>query len=104
MSDDDGSAFDDEDGADGGGDGLGFDILSKNRDASDKFIEVKTTKLSRQSPFFFTRNEMNFSIEQEKRFHLYRVIEFDSTPKLFTLNGSLKSMCRYEAELYKGYF
>jgi len=86
------------------GDGLGFDILSKNIDGSDKFIEVKTTKLSRQSPFFFSKNEMTFSIEQNQRFHLYRVFEFDKAPKLFTLNGSLKTICRYDTELYKGYF
>jgi len=86
------------------GDGFGFDILSRNRNGSDKFIEVKTTKLSKQAPFYFSRNEMDFSIEESKNFHLYRVFEFEHAPKLFTLNGRLNKICNYQAETYKGYF
>jgi len=41
------------------GDGLGFDILSCNPNGSDKYIEVKTTKLTKEAPFYFTQNELN---------------------------------------------
>jgi hypothetical protein len=43
------------------GDGAGFDILSRNLNGSDKYIEVKTTQLGKESPFFFTRTELAFS-------------------------------------------
>jgi hypothetical protein len=86
------------------GDGLGFDILSRNTNGTDKYIEVKTTKLSKEAPFFFTKNEMQFSVERARDFHLYRVFQFDSTPRLFTLNGSLDKVCRSEAEVYRGFF
>jgi hypothetical protein len=35
------------------GDGAGFDILSKYPNGKDKFIEVKSTKLSKEAPFYF---------------------------------------------------
>ncbi|HLF65933.1 MAG TPA: DUF3883 domain-containing protein [Saprospiraceae bacterium] len=37
-------------------DGAGFDILSRNDNGSDRYIEVKTTKLSKETPIFFTKN------------------------------------------------
>lgn len=35
------------------GDGLGFDILSKNTNGTDRYIEVKATKLTKEAPFYF---------------------------------------------------
>ncbi len=35
------------------GDGLGFDILSKNTNGTDRYIEVKSTKLTKEAPFLF---------------------------------------------------
>jgi hypothetical protein len=43
------------------GDGTGFDILSKHLDGKDKYIEVKTTKPGKETPFYFSRNELTFS-------------------------------------------
>lgn len=52
------------------GDGTGFDILSKYSNGADKYIEVKATKLSKEAPFFFTRNELQFSLDHSNDFHL----------------------------------
>lgn len=86
------------------GDGLGFDILSKNLNGTDKYIEVKTTKLSKETPFYFSSNEYNFSIEQGLNYHLYRVFDFNKTPKMFMLNGQFDTFCRMEPTSYIGKF
>ncbi|NJK85262.1 MAG: DUF3883 domain-containing protein [Bacteroidales bacterium] len=54
------------------GDGAGFDILSRNLDGTDKYIEVKTTRLGKETPFFFTKNESDFS---DKHFSNYNYID-----------------------------
>jgi hypothetical protein len=86
------------------GDGTGFDILSKNPDGSDKYIEVKTTKLIKETPFFFTINELQFSIENRERYHLYRVFNFEQAPKMFIKDGDFSTICKSSPVVYKGYF
>lgn len=86
------------------GDGCGFDILSKNIDGTDKYIEVKTTTLSKETPFFFSRNELLFSQEKTLNYYLYRLYNFENTPKLFFKNGGLNSMCQSVPIKFKGYF
>jgi hypothetical protein len=86
------------------GDGLGFDILSKNLNGTDKFIEVKTTKLSKEAPFFFSVNELNFSIENESDFNLYRVFNFNNLPQMFQLQGRYDNFCRVEPQQFMGRF
>jgi hypothetical protein len=86
------------------GDGYGFDILSRNLDGSDKYIEVKTTKLIKETPFFFTINELQFSVENKERYHLYRIFNFDQEPKMFTRNGDFTTICRSVPIAFKGYY
>ena len=86
------------------GDGMGFDILSKNLNGTDKYVEVKTTKMGKDSPFYFTVNEYNFSIEKGTDFHLYRVFDMNKEPRLFTLNGQFDTFCRIEPTHYIGRF
>lgn len=86
------------------GDGLGFDILSKNLNGTDKYIEVKTTRLGKETPFYFSSNEFSFSIEHAKNFHLYRLYDFEDKVGMFTKNGSFKDICNYKATNYRGYF
>ena len=85
-------------------DGAGFDILSKNDDGSDRYIEVKTTKLTKYTPIFFTGNEYQFSKDNRPNFHLYRVFNFADKPKLFELRGSFDDFCKKEPVLYTGRF
>ena len=86
------------------GDGSGFDILSRNYDGSDKYIEVKTTKLSKDTPFFFTINELQFSIEHKERYYLYRVFNFYESPRMFIKDGDFKTICKSSPIVFKGYF
>lgn len=85
------------------GDGAGFDILSKDKSGKDKYIEVKTTKLSKETPFFFTKNEMDFSVVRSDKYHLYRVFNFAKEAKMFIKQGSLSSICHYYPISFKGY-
>lgn len=86
------------------GDGLGFDILSKNNNGTDRYIEVKTTKLSKHSPIFLTRNELKFSVENSSNFYLYRIFDFSVKPKAFILNGRFEDFCIIEAISFQGNF
>ncbi|WP_319591648.1 DUF3883 domain-containing protein [uncultured Draconibacterium sp.] len=67
------------------GDGAGYDILSRNPDGSQKYIEVKTTKLSKETPIYFSRNELDFSVNHRKRYYLYRVFNFEKNPRFLKL-------------------
>ncbi len=40
------------------GDSAGFDILSFDENGKEKFIEVKTTQMGKEVPFYFTHNEL----------------------------------------------
>lgn len=86
------------------GDGSGFDILSRNLDGSDKYIEVKTTKLSKDTPFFFTINELQFSIEHKERYYLYRLFNFEQSPRMFIRDGDFNAICKSSPIVFKGYF
>ena len=58
------------------GDGLGYDVRSFDESGRDRFIEVKTTAWGKETPFFISRNELDFSKAFADQFHLYRVFEF----------------------------
>lgn len=86
------------------GDGAGFDILSKNINGTDKYIEVKTTKLGKETPFFFSRNELLFSKDKYDDYHLYRLFNFNENVKMFVKRGGLDTICTSVPMTFKGYF
>lgn len=87
------------------GDGAGFDILSKNTDGSDRFIEVKSTTLGKETPIFFTQRENDFSEANPGQFHMYRVFELKGRPKMFQRTGTFSSFCSEIRPLtFKGTF
>lgn len=86
------------------GDGLGYDILSKNENGTDRFIEVKTTKLSKETPIYISRTEVRFASKVLKEFYLYRVYNFDTNPKLFIKNGEYERFCTLIPQSFKGHF
>ncbi len=71
------------------GDGAGFDIRSYEANGSDRFIEVKTTKYGKYSPFFVSENELRFSEKHQDNYHLHRIFQFKKNPHLFSLPGSV---------------
>jgi len=75
------------------GDGLGFDVLSFEPDGRERFIEVKTTAFGKQTPFYISRNEVEFSKVYAPQFRLYRLFEFRRTPRMFALEGSVSERC-----------
>src|SRR5690606_3570545 len=86
------------------GDGLGFDIRSWSENGKDRFIEVKSTKLTKEAPIFFTNSEYTFARDHRDRFYLYRVFNLQKDPKLFMVQGAYDEFCRHTPIQYKGYF
>ena len=83
---------------------MGFDILSKNNNGSDRFIEVKTTKLPKETPIYFSRNEWKFAMLKDREFFLYRVFNFKDNPRFFIKQGNYESFCKMQPQNFKGYF
>ena len=75
------------------GDGLGYDILSFEKDGADRLIEVKTTGAGKYFPFTLTRNELACSRNNHAAFCLYRVFDFGPLPRLYILRGALDEAC-----------
>jgi hypothetical protein len=82
------------------GDHLGYDVLSFERDGSERLIEVKTTRFGAWTPFFASRNEVKISEERAAQYQLYRIFAFDAQPRLFALPGSLRKTCRLNPYTY----
>lgn len=82
------------------GPAAGFDIRSFDEDGRDRFIEAKTTKYGKSTPFFVTPNELNFSGSNATSYFLYRVFNFRAGPRLYALHGHLKDHCTLEPAQY----
>ncbi len=78
------------------GPSAGFDIKSFEENGTDRFIEAKTTKYGKSTPFFVTKNELQFSLNHSSKYFLYRVFKFREEPRLFSLQGNLESSCIIE--------
>ena len=67
------------------GDGAGFDIRSFEKNGTDRFIEVKTTRWGKQTPFLVSRNEVAVSRYRSDRYHLFRLFNFRDDARLYFL-------------------
>jgi len=85
------------------GDGVGFDVRSFDRSGADLFIEVKTTRYGRHTPFYISSNELAFSQERRDCYGLYRVFEFRTKPKLFVLPGAVDEQCQLRPQIYRAW-
>ena len=86
------------------GDGAGYDIKSYTPGGEEKFIEVKTTRGNEQTPFYVSSAEARFAAEHARRYHLYRVFEFDqntSSGKFFISKGDLCANFSMESVQFK---
>jgi len=78
------------------GDGLGYDILSYDRQENPIYIEVKTTTGRKNTPFYITANEKARSEVDSRKFFLYRLYEFKeehNTAKCRIRGGNLSELC-----------
>lgn len=78
------------------GDSVGFDILSFEESGRERLIEVKTTSYAKETPFYFTRNELSCSRDKPEEYFLYRLFQFRSTPRLYFRSGALDKSFRIE--------
>lgn len=76
------------------GPSAGFDIHSFEKNGTDRFIEAKTTKYGKNTPFFVTPNELEFSRKNADRYFLYRVFKFRADPRMYALHGHLQDQCK----------
>lgn len=86
------------------GDGAGFDVRSFEEDGTDRLIEVKTTAYGKQTPIYFSSNELAVSRRFHENYHLYRPFRFRDEPRLFVVRGALDKVSRAEPVQYKGRF
>lgn len=86
------------------GDGLGYDVLSFDVNGRERFIEVKTTTFGKETPFFVSSNELDFSRDASTQFMLCRLFEFRKSPRLFSLRGSLDQHCVLDPITYRASF
>ena len=86
------------------GDAAGFDIRSYNDDGSDRFIEVKTTRYNKYTPFFLTANELQFAQDHSAHYRLCRPFSFRRQPRLFELPGTPTDFCHIEPTEYRASF
>ena len=73
-----------------------LDMKSFEDKGRDRFIETKTTKYGKNTPFYVTPNELRFSRENAARYFLHRVFGFRDSPRLFALHGNVADRCMLE--------
>lgn len=86
------------------GDGAGFDVLSFTEKGDERFLEVKTTVGSEQTPFYLSSNEKRFSDERQDAFRIFRLYDFARVPKAFEITPPLESKLILETANYKASF
>ena len=86
------------------GDGLGFDILSFEEDGSERFVEVKTTGFGKQTPFYLSRTELEFSKAFPEQFRLCRIFDYRRAPRMFELSGAVDANCLLDPVNYLARF
>ena len=79
------------------GDCTGFDIHSYEANGDDRFIEVKTTKYGKYTPFYVSRNELQASKKISDQYHLYRLFDFRNLPGMYMIQGDLECQISLEA-------
>ena len=86
------------------GDHMGYDIRSYEETGRDRFVEVKTTRYDKRTPFYISANELKFCKANSNAYQLYRVFGFRKSPKLFTLPGDVETHVSLRAINYRAHF
>jgi hypothetical protein len=82
------------------GDGLGYDVLSYGLDGLERYIEVKTTRLGAETPFYITSAELDFARRHPGDYVLYRVYDVLREPRFFALEGDISDVLELTATTY----
>ena len=85
-------------------DGDGYDVLSFDDYGVKKYIEVKTTKQSKGTAFFISRNEVEVSREKGEQYWIYRVYALkgsSSKASFYALQGPVDKHFDLIPESYK---
>lgn len=86
------------------GDGTGYDILSFDPHDNEIYVEVKTTKSSAETPFYLTKNEIGFARDNEAKYRLYRIFDWDGTAgKFWRIEGERMKALTLEPILYRAW-
>jgi hypothetical protein len=86
------------------GDGAGYDIKSFDIDNNTLFVEVKTTKGSKSTPFYMSSNELEFAKQHKDSYRLYRVYNYNektNSGKLFVIKGKDIGDLNFEPTVYR---
>ena len=83
---------------------MGYDVLSFDVNGRERFIEVRTTAFGKETPFFVTSNELDFSGDASEQFRICRLFEFRLSPRLFSLIGALDQHCSLDPVTYRARF
>ena len=86
------------------GDRAGYDIRSYEVDGCDRFIEVKTTRYGKFTPFFISASEVRFSEKNALQYKLYRLFEYRRKPRLFVLPGNIRANVHLQATDFRARF
>ena len=86
------------------GDGAGYDVSSFDLRGHPKLIEVKTTNGSSRTPFFLTRNEWDVAKRYPAEWRIYRVHEFATGPRIFTVAPPLETYLMLSTETWRASF
>ncbi|MDQ3027262.1 MAG: DUF3883 domain-containing protein [Pseudomonadota bacterium] len=86
------------------GDGLGYDVLSFEPTGRPRLIEVKTTAFGKETPFYLSSGELDFSRAKAEEFQLYRLFNFRRAPRIFALKGAIHGQCHLDAISYRARF
>ncbi|TOA10961.1 DUF3427 domain-containing protein [Vibrio parahaemolyticus] len=82
----------------------GYDVLSFDEHGNEKYIEVKTTKQSKGTAFFISRNEVEVSVEKGDQYWLYRVYNLDDSTGManfYSLQGAVDQKFELKPENFK---
>ncbi|WP_164517750.1 DUF3883 domain-containing protein [Rhizobium sp. TAL182] len=71
------------------GDGLGYDVTSYDENGDEIYIEVKTTRGDKYTPFYLSEAERQSALRLANSYRLYRVFQFSKRPLIYVLAGSL---------------
>jgi len=82
----------------------GYDIESYTTEGALKYIEVKTTRGSADTPFYLKNHELAFARRHQERYYLYRVYEYDedlNAGKLYVFTGDMQQRFQITPKGYR---